>query len=391
VDAQLSSVLSQIDSELKSINDQLGSLVATLARPAQPNQQALIQQEQALVASAAVLSQKRDQVRVDATNPTPGVALYLAAKTAVHSSKFVVALPVLSLALVAGLLAGVGTAYVLASRRRVFVSSTEPEAVLNAPLVSEIARFDPAATQLPVIGGATRAGSALRSAALFIQSQGSAGGAERLAIVSAARRQGRSTIAANLGLALASNGLRVLLVDADLGGGGLSRLLRDQFQTTPMQYPASKGTAGPSIEELILPGPFRGHVALLGLDRIQSRSDDVIKPEKVLAELASEFNVVLIDSPPLGEVGPFLPLVRQAERAVVVVRSDVSVGSVEEAARLLTMIDVPVMGYIYTHPAKRNWVRAPRRAAPVTSESEGFDIEYRPMEIGSRPKSELSA
>jgi hypothetical protein len=138
---------------------------------------------------------------------------------------------------------------------------------------------------------------------------------------------------------------------------------------------------------VILPG-LRGQVALLGLDGSQPRSREA-EPETVLAELAKDFQVVLIDTPPLTDIGPFLPLVRQAERALVIVRSDAPVASVEEAARLLTMIDLPVLGYIYTHPARRGRVRASPVPTPV--ESKSFDIEYRPIEKGGQPKSELSA
>jgi Mrp family chromosome partitioning ATPase len=387
LDSQLSAVLSQIDAELTSINAQLGPIGTALARPAPPNQAALQQQQQALLSSAAVLSQKRDQVMVDSTSPTPGVVLYLPPKTPTHTSSLLAALPVLSLALIAGLVVGVGAAYVLAFRRRVFLSRTEPESVLNAPLVGDIPGFDPTVSPIPAVAGATRAGVALRGAALFIQSRRSDGGAQRLAIVSGARRQGRSTITANLGLALASSGLRILFVDADPTGGGLSRLLRSEFESTQIHYPASIGAAGLTLEDVILPG-LRGEVALLGLDRNQPRSREA-EPETALAELARDFHVVLIDTPPLTDIGPFLPLVRQAERALVIVRSDAPVASVEEAARLLTMIDLPALGYIYTHPARRGRVRGSPSTPPA--ESKSFDIEYRPIEKGAQPKSELSA
>src|SRR5438445_13515113 len=154
VEAQLSSVLSQIDNELTSINAQLTAVQARLAGPARPDQQALVQQEQALFARQAVLSQKKDQVVVDAASPTPGVALYLPAQKYVHTSKLVADLPILGLAAILGLLVGVSAAYLFASRRRTFLGRTEPEAVLNAPLVSEIPRFDHAKSALPAADAA---------------------------------------------------------------------------------------------------------------------------------------------------------------------------------------------------------------------------------------------
>ena len=73
----------------------------------------------------------------------------------------------------------------------------------------------------------------------------------------------------------------------------------------------------------------------------------------------------------------------------MIVRRDAPVASVEEAARLLTMIDVPVVGYVYTHPARRARRRGSSRTGPA--ESSSFDIEYRPIKIGAEPESKLSA
>jgi Mrp family chromosome partitioning ATPase len=389
VDAQLSSVLSQLDTELTSINAQLLPLQARLAGRAPPDQQALVQQEQALLARAAILTQKRDQVAVDVASPTPGVAQYLPAQSAVHTPKLVAALPILSLTVVVGLLIGVAAAYVLAFRRRAFLTRTEPEAVLNAPMVGEIPRFDPSVLPLPTVdAAASAAATAFRGVALFIQVRHTEGQTQRLAVVSTALQQDRGSVAANLAVAVADSGLSILLVDADPVSGRPSDLLRARFESIPIHNPASLGAAGLALEDLVLPPHVRGRLALLRLDQTQPRPRQA-EHEKVLAELGSGFDVVLVDPPPMSDVGADLPLVRYAAGALVIVAEDSPVASLQEAARLLNMIDLPVVGYVYTHPARfRRTIFGSRWKA---ARGERFEIEYRPVEGASGPRSELSA
>jgi Mrp family chromosome partitioning ATPase len=372
VNSELSSLLAKIDGEVASINAQLARATA--------------QQQAALLARRDTLDAKRDQMVVDASSGSDGVTLYLAPQTTTHSSRLVTALPILSVAAVLGLVGGVLAAYVLAFRRRVFLSRTEPEAVLNAPMVGEIPRF---ASPLPTVDAAeSAAATAFRGVALFIQTRHTEGQIQRLAVVSDARQKGRSTVAANLAVALADSGLSILLVDADTVSGGASRLLHTRFESVPIHDPVSIGAAGLALEDLVMPAQFRGRLALLRQDQTQPRSRQT-EHEKLLAELGSDFNVVLVDAPPLNDVGPSLPLVRYAKGALAVVTDNTPVASFQEVARLLNIIDLPVVGYVYTHAARSGrTVFGSRRKAAM---GERFDIEYRPIQVSSGPRSELSA
>ena len=395
VSAELTTLLGQIDTELSSINVQLTTVATKLAsQPSAPEQQALAQQQAALNGRRDTLNAKRDQVAVDAASGSNGVALYLPPQTTIHSSKLVAALPILSVAAVLGLVAGVLAAFVLASRRRLFRGVDEPEILLGAPLVAEIPMFGP--SHLPAADGApASAATAFRRAALFIQGSQVAGGgsgaphlrapvaASRLLIVSATRREGRSTVAANLGIALSDNGLSTLLIDADPITGGLTQLLYDRFELAPVLDRVGLAPAGLSLADVFLPDNSHVRLALLRAERARLALDDADRDER-LKVLESTFSVVIIDAPPLSDAGPYWPLVRRADSAIVLLTDQTPVAQVEEVSRLLSAIEMQASGYIYNHRPRLR--RAPptlaRRASDLSASSPGS----RPAGVGLVPR-----
>ncbi len=181
-------------------------------------------------------------------------------------------------------------------------------------------------------------------------------GAGRLLVVSGARGEGRSTVAANLGIALADRGMSTLLIDADPVTGGLSELLHERYELTPAIDSRVRLTgAGMSLENIMRPGNSLVRLVLLGAGRAQLSLDDSDR-DKRLDELESTFKVVVIDGPPLSDAGPYWPLVRRAESAIVLVTDETSVAQLEEVSRLLTATEIPAFGYVYNHRPR------PRRA-----------------------------
>jgi Mrp family chromosome partitioning ATPase/capsular polysaccharide biosynthesis protein len=390
VKAQLAALLGQIDAELSGIDTQLSTLATQLGGASASAQPGLLLQQQALRARRDSLTQKRDQVVVDAASGTNGVSLSLPPQAATHTSKLVASLPIIAVATVLGLIVGIVVAYVLASRRPVFRRRDEPEGVLGAPLIAEIPRFAVEMTRFdrlrPLSAGTTSAApasAAFRRAALLLQTRPTAaagrgkprragghvseGAARRLIVVSAARLDGRSTVVANLGMALADTGLSVVVVDADPRTGGLTRLLRGYFQSIPVRGRPEHGLASMSLEGLTRPGRSRGRLSLLRVGQIVI-GDGQADRDRILDELESDCDAVLIDLPPAGDLGAYLPMVRRAEAALVVVDHDDSIASLEEVARLLGAIEVPPVGYVYNHRPRIGrkasaTVRAQRAAA----------------------------
>jgi capsular exopolysaccharide synthesis family protein len=145
-----------------------------------------------------------------------------------------------------------------------------------------------------------------------------------IAIVSSIATEGKTTVTANLGVSFAQRGESVLLIDADLRRSSLHSQFglpyaKDGLSTLLTQRAAASGVVTP-LEALpnlkLLPaGPHPPNPAeLLGSKRMA----------ELLQQFATEYDRVLIDTPPILSVADSLALAHLADAVVLVVRSGVA-------------------------------------------------------------------
>jgi chain length determinant protein tyrosine kinase EpsG len=143
-----------------------------------------------------------------------------------------------------------------------------------------------------------------------------------LAIISAARHEGRSFIAANLAVVFSQLGERTLLIDADLrqprqhqlfgldNRSGLSALL--------------SGRAGPETVHKI---PSLAHLSVLPAGALPPNPQELLaRPlfDLLLHQFSSQFEVILVDSPAAAESADAQTIAVRAAAALVVVRKNAS-------------------------------------------------------------------
>ncbi|ROP65156.1 polysaccharide biosynthesis tyrosine autokinase [Curtobacterium sp. ZW137] len=224
----------------------------------------------------------------------------------------------LAVGLLAGILLGTGAAVLRATLDTKIRRQDDVEAVTDAPILGGI-QFDPGAPKRPLIvqvdPRSPRAESfrTLRTNVQFIDLDEST---RSFVVTSAVPSEGKSTTGANLAIAMAENGARVAIIDADLrrprlaeilgveGAVGLTDVLIGQAEITEVLQPWGHGGLHVIPAGRIPPNPSE----LLGSARMRV----------LLEELTTEFDYVIIDAPPLLPVTDAAILSRLTGGALVI-------------------------------------------------------------------------
>ncbi len=156
----------------------------------------------------------------------------------------------------------------------------------------------------------------LRSA-LLLSSFGE-GRPQTLLFTSALSAEGKTTIAVNLARLLARSGLRVVLVDADVRGGGLKQILNGSAQLGVFDY--LRGEAG--AEAVVHPTECEG----LSMVPLGTRTDHFeglfLRPQlgDLIVELRQKADFVILDGAPILASDATALLVPHADTVILVTR-----------------------------------------------------------------------
>lgn len=141
-------------------------------------------------------------------------------------------------------------------------------------------------------------------------------------VTSSVPGEGKSFVSANLGASLALTGKRVVLLEFDLRKPKLSKYLKVKRSQGITSYLI--GT-GPSLKELIVPISEIDNFYLLPSGPLPPNPVELIlnqKNEELFSELRKMFDVILIDSPPIGSVTEAKLLAKYADATLYIVRYD---------------------------------------------------------------------
>jgi len=146
---------------------------------------------------------------------------------------------------------------------------------------------------------------------------------------------GKTTVTANLGMALARLGRQVALVDADFGLRNLDLLLGLENRIV---YTAIEVFAGECRLEQALVRDKR-EPGLVLLPAAQNRTKEAVNPDQMkqlIAELTKVYNYVIVDSPAGIEMG-FKNATAAAEEAIVVTTPEIA--AVRDADRVVGLLE----------------------------------------------------
>lgn len=137
-----------------------------------------------------------------------------------------------------------------------------------------------------------------------------------LALTSAAPSEGKTTLAAHLAIANADRGKKTLLVDGDLRRPSL----HSKFGFAPRAGLSNVLTGELAWQDVILPIDGKPNLALLPAGPGSHRAADLFGPRlsSMLDEFAKEYDLVILDSPPLLGFAECLQIANAADGVLIV-------------------------------------------------------------------------
>jgi ATP-binding protein involved in chromosome partitioning len=179
-----------------------------------------------------------------------------------------------------------------------------------------------------------------------------------LAVSSGKGGVGKSTVAVNIAVALASNGARVGLMDADIYGPNIPRMM---------------GVSGapPVIDEKIVPLQAHG-VKLISLGMMIEPDQPAIWRGPIVMKIINQFlqdvawgqlDYLIVDMPPgTGDAQLSLVQATRVDGAVIVTTpQDVAIGDALRGVKMFQRVGVPVLGIV----ENMSWFECPHCGKPT--------------------------
>jgi len=224
----------------------------------------------------------------------------------------------LALGLLIGLAVGIGLAVLMEVLDTRIRGQRDVEALTPAPIIGGIA-YDPSAIKRPLIvqddphSPRAEAFRTLRTNLQFLDIEP---GARSFVITSSVPAEGKSTTSANLAIALADSGARVVIIDGDLRRPKLA------------EYMGLEGAVGltdvliqrASLGDVLQPWGRRG-LTVLPAGSVPPNPSELLGSramQSLVHALEQEFDVVLIDMPPLLPVTDAALVSKMTKGALVV-------------------------------------------------------------------------
>lgn len=173
-----------------------------------------------------------------------------------------------------------------------------------------------------------------------------------LVVTSAEPQDGKSTTAVNLAVALAEQGLRVLLAEADQRRPVLHRVLRAERAPGLSDILSGRAVVAEALRHVPLPEHATGQLDFLPGGRAVPNPAELAGSaamRMLLADLAARYDAVVLDTPPLSMVTDGAVTGTLVDGVIVVARmGKTNRDSLRRAVDELRAVGAPVVGLVLT-------------------------------------------
>lgn len=167
-----------------------------------------------------------------------------------------------------------------------------------------------------------------------------------MTITSPGPNDGKSLVSSNLALAFAESGARTLLIDGDIRRGELAKTFGTTQRPGLVEY--LDGTA--LIAEVLHPAASHPNLTLMPAGARRKRAPELLatpRLNQLLNQMATEYDVVIVDSPPLGAGFDAYALATATGNMALVLRAGVTDRKMASAKMaIVDTLPVRVMGTV---------------------------------------------
>ena len=327
------------------------NLVLALAesRPENPEVAHLERKLDQTILEQSVLIERRTDLEIEAKLNQPPTSVFSPARILENTGLPTPVRYGAALALLA-FFAAAAWAYTKLLRNEVVEDSLDAETMVGAPLLAEITDFasEKLTTQLPVRDDPrSQAAEGFRFLAAATEIRLEELATRKLAVVSATTGGGKTTTAANLGLALAKQGSRVLLIDADFGNQALSKLFGVDALKVPGVTDVLAGTVPTAKAGARIPG-VEGTLVIIGRGQGAAVAPSLFRSREAadfFRDLDTQFDAVVVDTPPLLQIAYSSTLASLAGNALMVLPNRAQTDEVIATATRLRSLGTEILGY----------------------------------------------
>jgi polysaccharide biosynthesis transport protein len=262
----------------------------------------------------------------------------------------------LALGALLGLAVGVGGAVLRHTQDHRIRSDAAARASAGAPVLGMIAEH-PDQAMFPVVAGdpLSAAAEGYRGLRANLRALSAEHDMRSLVVSSAVRAEGKTEVVANLGVALAQAGERVVVVDANLRSPRLGEVLEVQSSIGltdvlqlrwPIELALHKHETAP-LEVLTSGSPSTNPSELLDSEAF----------DELLQALTNSFDLVILDTPALLSVADAAVLARRGSGVVLVARAASTKGDQLKAARrAMRAVEGRMLGVVLNRVRERDFL-----------------------------------
>ena len=340
IPALIGDLVSQLETRLGTLDTQLADQTTELQRiPARSIEQARLERE--VYNSASIhqeLQTRLKEAELAVATSSPGLQVLDQATPPLWPTENT-APRILLMVSLAGLGLGIGGALLFDKFDKRIRYPDQVSKDLGLPVLGIVPRLD---SQTGM--DAEVAVEAFRSIRVQI-SHANGGSRGTLLVTSPAPRDGKSMVSANLAISYAAAGFRTILVDADVRRGhaqemfsvarspGLTDYLSNQADLASVQQATS-------VDNLTM-------IARGGASAFNPEMLDAKVMDELLAALRSEYDVVVLDAPPLAAGADVLVLGKRSDKVVIVLRAGETDSQLARTKLdLIGNVNLPIVGAV---------------------------------------------